>query len=441
MRLKYVYPDTNILLHFAALDGLDWRGLCDADVVVVRIAQPVISELNAKKDTGRTRAIRNRAQTVIRRLKNQVHNFGVEAELTPGVKLFLESSTHAVSLDAGLNPQVSDDVLIAQVLAFKKETQEEVILITDDDGVGLMVKAKHWGIAFLEPPEAMRLPPEPDPEQKERDELRRKVALLEGARPELKLRFFGGTTTIHLERPSIDLEASVNAEVMEIRKQYPPLPLPESPAAPKTAPIGFGKMSLDEIMKSPSAIAYFSEVPWQQDSQLIQNYNGQLQAFISQSEAVIRKNAHMAARTVIVQMEIENSGSAPATDLRIKMHFPDGFELLEEKDLEECLEEMPEPPIHPGNRNRAWNLDDYRFPVASLPSIKDLKIHGPHLSIEKTNSYNLRWELLKLQQGEHYSIGPMALIFEAAPFSFAITCEVVADNVPEIVRGELSVVA
>ena len=120
--VKSVYPDTNVLLHFAVFDGFDWRALCGGASVVIRIAQPVLSELNAIKDTGRTKAIRKRAQTVLRQLKTLLREQGLEAELAPGVNLLLEARTVAVDTESGLNPNVPDDALISQILAFRKET-------------------------------------------------------------------------------------------------------------------------------------------------------------------------------------------------------------------------------------------------------------------------------------------------------------------------------
>jgi predicted ribonuclease YlaK len=120
--LKYVYPDTNVLLHFPAFDGLDWRSLCDADQVVIRIAQPVLAELNTIKDGGRsrTKAIRKRAETVLRRLKTLLREQGTETNLTANVRLVMEPHSAPIALEAGLQPTAPDDMLISQIISFKK---------------------------------------------------------------------------------------------------------------------------------------------------------------------------------------------------------------------------------------------------------------------------------------------------------------------------------
>lgn len=432
--MKFVYPDTNVLLHFAVLDGFDWRGLCGGAPVVIRIAQPVLSELNAIKDTGRTKAIRKRAQTVLRRLKTLLRDHGLEVELAPGVNLLLEARTVAVDTDSGLNPNVSDDALISQILAFRKDNAGEVILVTDDAGVGLMVKATQWGIRFVEPPEAMRLPPEPDEDQKERDALRRRIAQLETAAPALRLMFVDDAIVSHFKPVSNDIEAAVASELQQLRKKNPHLPVPPpQPSGPDVSKMTLGQLAslrLDSL----------AEPQWKENPNRIIRYNGDLEAFYAASEKTLRKNFGTVARTHTIEMEVENYGGRPATDVRVTMHFPNGFKLLDAKHEDDCLEGMPEPPTHPSQASRGWDFNNLRIAVPSIPHFDIPNLGGPHLSIEETNSYDVEWTVDKLRQGDRRTVGPMFVVFNEKPFSFAITYEIVADNLPDIARGELKVV-
>lgn len=431
---KSVYPDTNVLLHFAVFDGFDWAALCGGAPVTIRVAQPVLSELNAIKDTGRTKAIRKRAQVVLRRLKSLLREQGEKAELGPGIKVILEARTVAVDTESGLNSNVSDDALISQILAFRKETKGEIFLVTDDAGVGLMVKATHWGITFIEPPESMRLPPEPDEDQKEREALRRRITQLEAASPALRLLFVGEASTSECKPPSFDIESAVAEKLEKLRKKYPVLPVP--PPQPSIPDIG--KMTLGQL--ATFHMDSLKPRPWGENPNLIKRYNEQLGVFYTKSEAVLRKNFETMARTQTIEMEVENYGGRPANDVRVTMHFPNGFKLLDLKHQNDCLVGMPNPPAHPAEASRPWDLNDIRIEVPSIPHFDIPDIAGPHLSIEETNSYKIKWTVRKLRQGDRAPVGPMFIVFNEAPFSFAITYEIVADNLPDIVHGKLSVI-
>jgi hypothetical protein len=70
MTAMHVFPDTNVLVHFPALDGFDWLTLCCADEVIIHITPPVITELNKIKEIGHIKRLRKRAASVQRRLKD-----------------------------------------------------------------------------------------------------------------------------------------------------------------------------------------------------------------------------------------------------------------------------------------------------------------------------------------------------------------------------------
>jgi hypothetical protein len=298
-----------------------------------------------------------------------------------------------------------------------------------------MVKASHWGVSFREPPETKRLPPEPDPEQKERDELRRRIAQLEGALPELRLTFAGNQTILRVENQSLDIDSLVNAEMETIRQKYPPVPVPEeSPNIPdsKMTQGHLASLSLAELVKRGVG---------QNERQKALDYNEHLQRFFAQSERVLRKNFETVSKSLQIEVEVQNSGCRPATDVRVKMHFPNGFRLFEKDNCADSFEKMPTAPIHPSVIRESFGLENYRFSIPRISLPKPISIHGPNLSIEESESYDVRWTVGKIRQGDRYPIDAMTVVFDERPFSFAIAFEIVADNAPDIVQGELSVVA
>ena len=70
----------------------------------------------------------------------------------------------------------------------------------------MVVKAKKWKLRLIEPSSEARLPEEPDEEDKERERLRRRIALLESAAPILSLTFENGQIALKLESGDSDLD-------------------------------------------------------------------------------------------------------------------------------------------------------------------------------------------------------------------------------------------
>ena len=178
-QIEFVHPKLNRSCVFIRLS------------VVIHITQPVLKELNKIKDTGNTKSIRRRAATVQKRLKQFLKAPGT-AEVSNGVTLRFHSRSAIALQHSGLDDAVADDALISALLTFAQDSGEPAYLMTDDSGLGLMVKADEWKITVIEPSDDLRLPPEADPDQKERDELRKRLAQLEQSRPDLDLSFVSG---------------------------------------------------------------------------------------------------------------------------------------------------------------------------------------------------------------------------------------------------------
>src|SRR5215469_18533316 len=65
---KIVFIDTMVFLHFQSFDQLDWPAILNAKQVKVVVPAITIREINKHKDSHSLQKIRERAQTVIRKL-------------------------------------------------------------------------------------------------------------------------------------------------------------------------------------------------------------------------------------------------------------------------------------------------------------------------------------------------------------------------------------
>jgi len=63
------------------------------------------------------------------------------------------------------------------------------------------------------------------------------------------------------------------------------------------------------------------------------------------------------------------------------------------------------------------------------------------LSIRKTNSYDVEWEHGKVRQNTSVPLDGMSAMFDSEIHSFEVTYEIRADNLREVTRGSVHVIA
>lgn len=205
----HVFPDTNIFLHFAAFDRLDWQSLCGKNSTVqIHISQSLLAELNKLKDTWATSTVGKRAAGAIKTLC-EIHK---ESRSSPsGTTAGFSVSSPNIFRFLRLNPNVQDDHLLTEMRHFAAENSgESVVLATDDGGFDLTVKAGHYGVKWVEPSSAWRLPAEPDPQEAEIQKLRRKNERLHNARPIPNVCFGDGAERFSISGLSADSQSKLH---------------------------------------------------------------------------------------------------------------------------------------------------------------------------------------------------------------------------------------
>ncbi len=420
--LAHVFPDTNVFLHFPALDGLDWCNLCRSKKVVLHITQAFIAELNKAKDAGGSPGVRKRAKSVQRRLK-AIH-VGEEAKLPAGVTVVFSATSPDLSAFPELNPHVADDALLSEVLLFKEtDCGGDVFVATDDDGFGLRVKCGSHGIQIVEPPDESRLKPEPDENEVELRRLRKEVEILRNAMPKLAVHFVGGANQLRFSIEKPDIDAELQDFMRKLCDAYPELRVADKPK-------GFlATVTREAVLFTPEKVAA---------------YNRELAPFFAQSEEAARSLFEIRARTIFFTLATRNSGSAPANDLSIRLHFPDGFTLRKKEAWDAFWRKRPQPPEKPTSPfDRISSLATIGHPARGL-HLEAMRSSGqplPSLSIRKINSYEMHFAHPKLKHAQEAELGEFALTFDDAPFSFEVEYEALADNLPDVLQGKLHFVA
>lgn len=210
----FVFPDTNVFLHFQFFDEVDWPAHLDVKEVTLVLTQAVLGELDEKKWSG-TRREKARAQKVMKRL-DALELSTTAVRLRQGLSIMALDSEPGNELFAQhrLSAQVIDDRLVASVLEFKDAASDRVVILSDD--TGLRVKAKGRRLEVLAPPESLRNEEEPDETERELEKAKRELAEARSAAPELRLAFETGGGHLQLEwHLAADFEPAALSRLLE----------------------------------------------------------------------------------------------------------------------------------------------------------------------------------------------------------------------------------
>ena len=432
----FVFPDTNVFLHFQFFDEVDWPTQLGTDEVTLVLTQAVLSELDEHKWSG-TRREKLRAQKVLKRLdalglsatalevRAGVHVMALDSE--PGDELFAQHR---------LAPQVVDDRLIASILEFKERAGDaKVLLLTDD--TGLRIKARGRRLEVVAPPESLRSDEEPDEVERELERARRELAEARSAVPDLRLTFEGGVDHLHLEwRPFAAFNAAEVAQLMaNWRSRHPHVnPMPAA-------------------MKLPDGTTFsmsvFAGLPGYHTAESAGKANAQIDRVAAEYEAYVRawpEALNACARVLEFGLVLENAGTAPADDVDVRMTTAAAGQWIEERPELPQMPALP-PPRDPFGTDFGSLLS--RPPAFDLAAIRrhDEPIDGPNIAKYDDAPAEVHWTVRRVKH--HVPVALPSVYFQfhttGAVASFAVDVRLVAANMRkprtarlhvEIVQGE-----
>lgn len=423
------FPDTNVFLHYRPIAELDWHSMTQGHPVRIQIAPVVTRELEERKTLHRIKHIRDRADTALRML----HNFmqaGLTCKISDDVWLdfLVHEPSQEFAISKRLNPQLKDDWLVATVLDFREShAGTKVLLVTAD--LPLIVKARHYQIETVRPPEEQRLPDEPDAAGQKIRKLEEKVRLYESRVPDLAAHFDDGKDykKFQIFSPLPNTEQEIATSLKAIKEKYP-LSQPE----PKLRSPGLDMSNLisEHIAESIKSVAA--------SMQGFESYDTRLKGWYQHYEDYLRENAALKdreRRTIVLNLILSNQGTCPAEDIHLTFHFPDGFDVYDE-------DGQPEPPEEPHPPSSGYT-SALLFPSIIRAEMPLPKFDNPHApKIRKTNSYDVTFHRDRLKHDFEYPCRPLYLAFysfEGAQ-SFSFSYSIHAGNAPSSEEGELHVI-
>lgn len=430
------FPDTNLFIHFRPIDEIDWCGLLQASAVEIKIAPVVTRELEEQKTLNPARKLRERAAAALRLLHGYLRQTHVRQGVT--LEFLINEPTAGSALARGLNLQLGDDWLVGTLFLYRDEHPDiPCTLVTND--LPLTVKATHYQIPLAEPSEALRLPSEPDALEKKNRQLEAELLRYQSREPILDVRFESGESysRFQIARPddaASDSETTIQSMLAAAREKCPLVePRPERDSGVTTiANTPLAKIAAS-ILNPPEGLQAFAR-------QFYEDYNARARAYYRDYEKYLRDSTAFktrGTRTIKLELMLDNTGTCPAEDIHVLLHFPDGFTLYDD-------EHLPEEPKEPTVPSSEMNLFRNAPLLSSLPNLSRLpQFRDPSLPrIRKTNSYEVTFKIEKLKHGFIWTFTPLYVAFDSreSAKSFPIDYTVSAGNMIDEQTGELGVV-
>ena len=218
MTTLHLFPDSNLFLHYRALEEIEWTTYRDFDhvkIIVCRTVQREIDKLKDGRDGRRTRRARKAASTFLEIAQHGPQELRVAS---PRVSLRLDGASQpSQTLSDQLDYSQPDDQIVGYVARFKDENPDaDVRILTRDSGP--IVTAKAVAISYEIPDEAWKLEPEKDDRDREILRLTDEIRGLQKKEPRFQIQHPGdsGTDRIHIAYDALlPLEPDEESELLE----------------------------------------------------------------------------------------------------------------------------------------------------------------------------------------------------------------------------------
>lgn len=441
---KIVFLDTNIYLHYQLFDQIVWPKILKVSEVTIIVPPVIIRELNKHKELNTKLRIKERSSLVLKKL-SLLFSMGCKAHICNGVEIYLEDRDPIVNFaQLQLNKDIQDDHLIASIIMLQREKPDaDVVLVTSDTALTLIGKGRRQDISITTLPANLKLPEEVDQDQIRIRELEEKIRDLKSITPQISLVFADGSqyATFTQQQPIKMTEAEIAEKVNLIKKQYHQLEQQPQQRNKYTGQLA----SLAEAMAHVNASMGTVLLP-----EDIAKYNTKFDQFTQEYLEYLRKSTcyeNLRRRTVKLSLFVANDGTAPAEDIDVFLHFPDGFEIMDKDNFPK----EPKPPTPPDTPKTQMQRMMESITVSTslfspimgrMPNgiISPNNISDPN--IRKTDSYEVTFDILRIKHKLREAVEPLFIVFDSfvAVKSFHIDYKLLAGNIPKEVTGQLHLI-
>lgn len=419
----HVLLDTNTLLHFKIPTEIDWPALTGRSSVVLVVTFALIRELERHKNFGATQRLRTKARNAVGWVEKAL-SATAHPPLPKSVAIKMMPREPLGDFVAmGLDRNQQDDYFIASLLEYDANDAEKTIVSND---LGVRLKAQARGFAPFQLPEDLRLPEEPDPTERERDELRRELAKHQNRMPKVALSFSNDDELVTrqvviLPRPA-DYPAVASLE--EIIERHPLKAVPDySPSDDESHSRPFDLSKLDQYLAP-------TRRQLERANEELNEFYGSYERFLSLRDAWISG----ACRQFRVKLWLHNSGTDPATDAYTALYLPNGVFASLEGDL-------PKPPKMPEAPRRLDLMEEIprsnsKLTLPYIPNVGSQSNNGRPILHDRGI---VTFDVPSLTHGLRFSFRPFYLVFlgRDEPASFGVEYSIVCNETIQKTRGRL----
>ena len=341
-----------------------------------------------------------------------------------------------------MDEQKNDHRLIAAILDFKTNTngKNEVFFISQDFAPSFTAKGR--GIPVFQLDDKLKLADEQSEEEKQIKQLKSKLSIYENTVPQLAIRGADVTSDIiHITTDDL-LCFTISEDIPSLEKQRSKFPIRQE-IRPVT----------ESEKDTPWGIARELDKKWRENlwgENAIEKENAEIRRYMHDRSKYFEDYAEYLNELDIIKKKIYvrvslcivNTGYAPAKNINLYLHFPDGFEMYTEESFPK-LPSAPEEPIFP--RPPQALLAERLLPSFSY---RDLQLSKPDVwdsfSLKKTNSYEIEDQYQYIQHGNDisYEIRDLFLVYESIACLNNFHAEYIfrGENLPEAQRGTINFV-
>ena len=424
--MKYVFLDTNIFIHFSDFEQLDWQTIIDTKKdIVITLAPIVIDELDKHK-YNKNPKISKRVKKILPKIEKYIDN----PELCKyDFKYIFSRPLEITFTENKLDRNEQDDCLLATIIEFSKTlaNSESLVYITND--VGPRLKAKTLNIPTLKLTDDCLLPNELDEAEIKNIKLQNELNDLKSKAPILSLSFANESNLMKYKRNHIEYSKKdfIENEMKKARIDNPYMVYRDP----------------TQGQNKNSSITFLHSTAFSLSETQIIEYNKQLDIYFKEHEKYAEKlfeAFEFTSNTIEIELVLDNKGTSPALDIDIEIHFPDGFELFQEKDISKISKKasLPYKPKHRYDFN--FNLDP--IGISSIQTNRNVDLSSFNQpKIKKTNSYLVSYPVQSLKHNQSFELEKLYAKFKNIKEAkgFTLDYKLIVSNITKVITGQLHI--
>lgn len=431
--MLYLFLDTNIYIHYKDIEQIDWHDLFDLskdEPVSIIIPPIIIKEIDNLKDRDSNPKRKKKAKSISAKISDYLLSDKKGKINISSCKEPMDSDFEANQLDKDSN----DNIFILSAKLFKEEYSADIKIVSADN-INLY-KAKQLGLPYYRIEDSLRLKEELSREEKENEELKKKLQKYEQRQSKPQIQFHDGNEILRLKRPMLDdfnekFKICVEKEI----SQY------EHWSIEKLKTLKESAKSREKSFDFILAYAGISE-------NTILEYNKEIDEYLDEYKLQLKNKLlyeELSSSFYKMKFIIANLGTSPTGDLNIFLEFPSDITLYSSDNL---VEYYIEPLIKPRDSITSPFSREHMKMIASLDNNRYSNFHRQHLGEKKQRwdlthraKYRYKLHAHKLIHGlyTNLEIDDLYLDLRTSP-NFSINYSIHDESLMEPVKGKLNVV-